>query len=392
MDERIIDRIILNSKKQLQWVRQFKKTRYLFHELKGINKEYYVGIKGIRGIGKTVLMLQIARETKDSIYFSADSTLIKPLSIYDVTKELTQRGYTTIFIDEIHRKIGWDIDVKTLYDEHEVRIFFSGSSALTITKTSADLSRRVVLKELKPVSFREFLIIKKHYDIPIVSFDKIIKNKTMLTKNYAELYEHINEYMKYGGVLYPRNGFNEALENSLRKVILQDLSVLRDINIKYETDVYKLLYMVACSPPHQTNYSSISKKLEVSKTMAIRLVKDLEDTGIIIPIFPCKKTGIDVKKEPKIYLTIPLREFFSRYGVEVNKGAMREEYFINHIRNVCYIKSERGEKTPDFRYKDVIVEVGGESKTRYQNPDYIATDSLSTVDNKVPLFLFGFVY
>src|SRR4030042_3537958 len=149
MDERIIDRVILNSRKQLQWVRQFKKTRYLFHELKGIDKEYYVGIKGIRGVGKTVLVLQIARETKDTIYFSADSTLMKPFSIYDITRELIQRGYKTIFIDEIHRKIGWDSDVKTLYDEHEVRILFSGSSALTITKTSADLSRRVVLKELK---------------------------------------------------------------------------------------------------------------------------------------------------------------------------------------------------------------------------------------------------
>jgi len=305
---------------------------------------------------------------------------------------LARRGYKNIFIDEIHRKTGWDTDIKTLYDEHEVKIMFSGSSALDITKTTADLSRRVVLKELKPASFREFLNITKNKNIPTVSFEKIIKDKAVLTKKYAAAFEYYKEYMNYGGLLYPKNGFYEALENSIRKVILQDLSALRDVNIKYETDVYKFLYLIARSLPYETNYSSISKKLAISKTMAIRIVKDLQDTGSILPILPCKKKGIDVKKEPKIYLILPLREFFSKYGFEVNKGAAREEFFVNHIRDVCYLKGNRGEKTPDFRFENITIEVGGGSKTKYQHPDYIAIDGLSTDKNKIPLFLFGFVY
>lgn len=392
MEEAILDKLVLNSKKQLNWVQKFKKTRYLFKEVRDIDREYYAGVKGIRGVGKTVLILQIARETKDSVYFSADSSLVKPFSIYEIAKELIKRGYKNIFIDEIHRKGNWDIDIKTLYDEHEARILFSGSSALDITKTVADLSRRVVLKELKPASFREYLNIKKNYTIEKVSFDEIIKNKVSLTKKYADFFEYFIEYTRYGGVLYPKNGFFEALENSIRKVILQDLSTLRDVNIKYETDVYKLLYLVARSPPFQINYSSIAKNLEISKTLAVRMVNDLEKTGIIIPIFPCKKKGIDVKKEPKIYLTIPLRESFLKQGIDTNKGAVREEFFVNHLRELCYLKNKRGEKTPDFRFKTHVIEVGGESKTRYQNPDFIAVDGLSTIDNKIPLFLFGFIY
>lgn len=392
MEESIIDKIILNSNKQIKWAKKFNKTRYLFNKLKKIDEEYYIGVKGIRGIGKTVLMLQLADKTKESIYFSADSTLIKPFNIYEVSKKIIQRGYENIFIDEIHRKNGWDTDIKTLYDEHESRIFFSGSSALDITKTSADLSRRVVLKELKPASFREFLNIRKKYDIHSTSFEEIINNKNSLTKKYTDTYTHLDEYMKYGGVLYPKHGFFEALENTIRKVVLQDLSSLRDINIKYETDVYKLLYLIARSPPYQTNYSAISRELETSKTFATRIVKDLEKTGIIITAFPCKKKGIDVKKEPKIYLSIPIRNFFLKHGVEINKGALREEFFINHIKDVCYVKGKRGEKTPDFRYKDVILEIGGSSKTKYQKPDYRAVDSLSTENDRIPLFLFGFVY
>jgi len=392
MEEKIIDKLILMSKKQMKWVNQFKKKRYLFKEIKKIDKEYYIGIKGFRGVGKTVLLLQLAKETKNSVYFSADSTLIKPFSIYEVVSELIKRGFKNIFIDEVHRKTDWDVDIKTLYDEHEVRIIFSGSSALDITKTSADLSRRVVLKELNIASFREFLNIKKNYNIPIIPFEKILKNKISLTKKYAEVYEYFNEYLEYGGVLYPKRGFFDALENSLRKVILQDLSSLREINIKYEVDVYKLLYIIARSLPFEVNYSSISRELGISKTMAIRIVKDLETTSVILPVFPCKKKGIGVKKEPKIYLTIPLRKFFEKQGVEINKGSLREEFFVNHIRNLCYLKGKRGEKTPDFKVNDTIIEIGGEGKTKYQNPDYIAVDGLSTLENKIPLFLFGFIY
>lgn len=391
MEEKIIDEIIINSKKQIDWAKEFKKKRYLFKDIKKINKEYFIGIKGLRGVGKTVLMLQLANEIENSVYFSADSTLLKPFSIYETAKELIKRGLKVIFIDEIHRKPEWDIDIKTLYDEHETRVIFSGSSALDITKTGSDLSRRVVLKELKPVSFREFLNIKHKYDIPVLQFNEIIKNKQIANK-YADAYELFNEYLRYGGVLYPKEGFYDALENSIRKVILQDLSALRDINIKYETDVYKLLYLIARSPPFMVNYSSVARELEISKTMAIRIVSDLEKTGIITSIFPCKKKGIDVKKEPKIYLAIPLREFFAKKGVEINKGASREEFFVSHIREVCYLKGDRGEKTPDFRFKDIIIEIGGESKSKYQNADYIAVDGLSIVENKIPLFLFGFIY
>ena len=126
--------------------------------------------------------------------------------------------------------------------------------------------------------------------------------------------------------------------------------------------------------------------------MAIRIVKDLETTSVILPVFPCKKKGIDVKKELKIYLTIPLRKFFEKQGVEINKGSLREEFFVNHIRNLCYLKGKRGEKTPDFKVNDTIIEIEGEGKTKYQNPDYIAVDGLFTLENKIPLFLFGFIY
>ncbi len=391
MEDKIIDEIIVASDKLILWAQQFRKKRYLFEKVIKTHKEYFVGIKGLRGVGKTVLMLQLAKEMKNSIYFSADAVFLKPYSLYEVSKELIQRGFTAIFIDEIHRKPHWDEDIKTLYDQHICQIFFSGSSALNLAATSSDLSRRVLLKELRIVSFREYLNLQKGFNFPAVTFEEIIKERS-LARTYAGGYEFFNEYLRYGGVLYPKNGFWEAMENSLKKIIIQDLSSLRDINVKYENDVYKLLYLVARSPPFEVNYSSIARELEVSKTMAIRLVYDLVRAGVLIMILPCARKGIDARKEPKIYLTIPFREFIARQGAEINRGAMREEFFVNHLQEVCYIKGKRGEKTPDFRFGSTTIEVGGSSKTAEQAPDYIAVDSISASGNKVPLFLFGFLY
>jgi len=78
-----------------------------------------------------------------------------------------------------------------------------------------------------------------------------------------------------------------------------------------------------------------------------------------------------------------------------NKGAIREEFFVNHVKRIfetCYLKGKRGEKTPDFLVENTVIEVGGESKKRYQNPDYIAVDGLTPERSKIPLFLFGFIY
>ncbi|MCD6227638.1 ATP-binding protein [Candidatus Micrarchaeota archaeon] len=390
MDEKInIEKIILNSENLKEWVKQFNTKRYLYKEINNLDNEYYVGITGMRGIGKTVLLLQLASEKKDSVYFSADSKLIKPFDMYDVVSELNRRGFNNIFIDEIHTKPNWQEDIKTLYDEHKLKVYFSGSSGIKIKKSGADLSRRALILELKPASFREYLIIKKGHQIKQLSVDNIIRHKKDYTLKYSSLSEHWNEYMKYGGVLYGGHGFSQALKNTIEKMILKDMAALREVSMKYESDVYRFLYIAANSLPYEISYSSIASKLSVSKTFIIRMIYDLERIGLIKVVFPCKPKGRDIKKEPKIYLTVPYRYYFSE---SPSIGSLREEFFVNHLMPDCYYKTKRGEKTSDFRINKKVFEIGGVSKKHAQNPDYIINDGLRFDGSYIPLFLFGFVY
>lgn len=390
MEERVLSSIVSTSKRLMKWASRFPRRRFLYDELKGIDEEYYVGIKGIRGVGKTVLLLQLAFETEKSVYFSADSTLLKPYSLYEVVNELAGMGFRNVFIDEIHRKAGWEEDLKTLYDEHGVRVFFSGSSAVDIVHSSADLSRRVVLKELPPASFREWLNVKRGTDLPRLSLDEILSNTFEATELYMEYASAWREYMLRGGVLYPEGGFFDALENSIRKVILEDMASMREVNVKYEEDAFRLLYLIAKSKPFEVNYSKIARNLGVSKTLAVRLVSDLEKAGLVIRVLPCG----NVRKEPKLYLTVPVRRFFERKGFSVELGALREEFFVNHARHLglCYPKGSGTGRKPDFVVNGKVFEVSGPGKGRGQRPDYVVSEGLLTGGNRVPLFLFGFLY
>ena len=390
MENAILDKLVLNSETLIAWASQFKQRRYLYERAAKVDAQYYVGIRGLRGIGKTVMLLQLAKEREKSVYFSADALYLEPYRLYDILEALRKRGFGTIFIDEIHTRADWEADIKTAYDEHQLRVFFSGSSALGIRESAADLSRRALIFDLKPLSFREYLNMQKGADIAPMGWSEVLAcGKRGVPSPHMPMAGHLDEYMRRGGVLYTGNEFDKALENSVRKIISVDLAALRDINIKYENDAYRLLYLIAASQPFQASYSSLSAKLGLTKTFLIRLVSDLESAGLLQVVLPCKQARRDVVKEPKIFMAIPFRHFFCQ---NPQKGALREEFFINHVKAEGYFKTEKGVKTPDFLVNKLRVEVGGESKGFGQKPDLIAVDSLLSDDKKIPLYVFGFLY
>ncbi len=390
VENTVLEKIEVNSNAMKAWATQFKQKRYLYDKVSKVDAQYYVGVRGLRGVGKTVMMLQMAREMEKSVYFSADAMFLKPHRLYYILDALRKRGFENIFIDEIHAREDWETDVKTAYDEHQIRIFFSGSSALNVHRSAADLSRRALIFELKPTSFREFLNMKKGFNAKPMNWEEVLaQGKKGTDAPYITAFEQIDEYMRTGGMLYPSEGFAQALENSVRKIVSTDLAALRDINIKYENDAYRLLYLIAASQPFEASYSSLSAKLGLTKTFLIRLVSDLQAAGLLKVVLPCTRAKRDIVKEPKIYLAVPFRYFFCPTPL---RGSLREEFFVNHVDVEGYFKTMQGEKTPDFLAKGLRIEVGGASKGMEQKPDYAAVDSPLGDEKKIPLHLFGFLY
>ena len=92
-------------------------------------------------------------------------------SLYDIAEAFYARGGKLFIIDEIHKK-----DLKAIYDVFDLQVLFSGSSALQIENSLADLSRRAVIHTLGVLSLREFCELQTNETFQSYSLEEILQN------------------------------------------------------------------------------------------------------------------------------------------------------------------------------------------------------------------------
>ena len=163
-----MEKILLYSEEKISSVHtDFKRS--LYNDL-DINKNKIIWVIGLRWIWKTTLLLQIAKNRKNSVYFSMDSSFIVWKSIFSLVEELHKKYWMkNFFIDEIHKYKFWEQDLKTIYDFlSDINIIFSWSLSIDLIKWNYDLSRRWKLFKLEKFSFSEYLKFK--YNIFLIQF------------------------------------------------------------------------------------------------------------------------------------------------------------------------------------------------------------------------------
>jgi len=389
----IVTKVLEAHAESMKKIAGFSKQRSAFEKLLKITteKEYFLGITGLRGIGKTVLLLQLTKAS-NGVYFSADNRNLRGIDLFDVIKALSEAGHRAIFIDEIHAKPDWDSDLKACYDENLAYVAFSGSSSVKLKSLKSDLSRRAVIEQLKPASFREWLYIKKDIKLPVVSMKKIAREKTSLAKKFGFAHKYLNEYFKHGGVLYnAKTGFYKTILSSIETIAVKDLSTIREVDPDIEECFFKLLYLITSSKPLELSYSKIGEALGKNKVWVMRFLAEVEKSEAIKRVFPCGTGMKTFRKEAKYFVPFPYRHSLcTATGKTLDTGSTREEFFINHL-DCCYLKTSN-RATADFKFEGKTFEVGGASKTNRQKADYLIVDSLDTSKNKIPLFLIGLTY
>jgi predicted AAA+ superfamily ATPase len=391
--EAIVTKVLETHSANLKLLDSIEKKRGVFENLFKITQEqeYFLGITGLRGIGKTILLLQLAKENK-GVYFSADDRELRSTQLYDIIKALSNAGHNKIFVDEIHTKPNWDNDLKSVFDEKIAYVCFSGSSSIKLKTLKADLSRRTVIEHLKPASFREWLEIKKKISLPLLSLDAIIKEKARLAREFGFAHRHLEEYYKHGGVLYDaKTYFFKTILSTIETIATKDLSIIREVDPDIEESFFKILYLTANSKPLELSYSKIGETLGKNKTWVMRFLSEIEKTEAIKRVFPVGESMKKFRKEAKYYLPFPYRTALcAAQGTKPDIGSLREEFFVNHLE--CdYIKTKK-EASADFKIKNKTFEIGGAKKNQSQKTDFFVLDSLDTSKNKIPLFLIGLSY
>lgn len=356
-----------------------------------------IGLKGPRGVGKTTLLLQHAKEMldrKSTLLVNADDLYFSTHTLVDLADEFARIGGQVLLIDEIHKYKGWSRELKLIYDYHkELKVIFTGSSILDIEEGEADLSRRVVPYEMQGLSFREYLLLYKGINLPIRTIEDIVTNDIPLPEGFRP-YAYFREYLEKG--YYPfseESQFDRRLMQVVNKTIEVDIPQYTDMTIAATRKLKRLMSIVAESVPFKPNVSTISQVLGISRNLLPEWFVYMEKAGLIMQLRDDTGGIRGLGKVDKVYLdNTALMFLLGNDNTEI--GNVRETFFMNQVRVGYDVITS---SVSDFQIGKYTFEVGGRSKkqkqiTGVENAFVVKDDIEIGYQNVIPLWVFGFLY
>jgi len=364
--------------------------------------EQLIGIIGSRGVGKTTILLQYLKENsfKKALYIIADHPLVITNGLFHIANEFQKMGGEVLIIDEIHKIKNFEIDLKLIYDSFfELKVIFTGSNAVAIDNAKADLSRRAMIYKLPILSFREFLELETQTKFKSYTLDEILANHEQYAIEINAIikpFEYFEKYLVYGA--YPfyiksKKSFNIKLLNSSIQVLETDLTAIYDIGYDKVNALKKMIIMICMSEPFDINISKLCGAVELNQRTLYKYLWVLQSAGLI-RILGAKTNGVSIISKPeKLYLDNP--NLFRVFCNSPKIGTIRETFFASMV---SYSHSLDYPKSGDFLIDDTYtVEIGGKGKDFKQlknvkNGFVVADDIEIGYGDKVPLWLFGFIY
>ena len=377
--------------------------RYLYGAIAWNNR--LIGIIGAKGTGKSTLLLQHIKlnfsDKSKALYVSLDNIWFTKHSLSELAEDFYNLGGTYLFLDEVHKYRSWAIEIKNIYDSYpSMHIVFTGSSMLEIFNSSVDFSRRVVVYELKGLSFREFLKYENRLELPVFELSDLLKNHRTIASEIVskiKILPELKKYLEYGYYPYYKENiatYPMQVEQSINKTLNEDLPAIENIEYATILKIKKLLGTIAEMVPFTPNITNLSAAIEIGRHALVKYLYLLDKAGVIQCITEPNQTLQTLSKPQKVYLE-NTNIIHSLAFQNTNTGNVRETFFANQL---CAKHKVNTAKNGDFTIDgNIVFEVGGKNKSNSQIKNienvYIAADNIETgFANKLPLWLFGFLY
>jgi len=376
--------------------------RYSFGDIDWSSR--LVGLRGARGVGKTTLLLQKILESgaeRDStLYLSLDSVWLDVKEIYLLAEHHVQHGGTRLVLDEVHYVKDWQQIVKNIYDDFsELKIAYTGSSMLRLKARQGDLSRRQVGYELPGLSFREYLMFNGVLDHPPVSLADIVSEHVAIAREITrkvKILPQFERYFKSGYYPFFLEGaakYEERLRQVVNQTLDSDWPSVEDITAETIRKARKMLRILAAMPPQTPKMKQLYAELGTERQHGLKILYALERAALV-NLLASDFDALDNLSSPeKIYCDNTNLMYALTSDADI--GTARETFFLNQVsvrHAVTYPK--KGDFLVDDRY---LFEVGGKGKgfDQIKNiPDsFVVNDGVEVgIGNKIPLWLFGFLY
>lgn len=376
--------------------------RYLYDKINWNAR--IICIRGERGVGKTTMMLQYILEhyndIDDTLYASLDDLWFADRTLIELVDWAGRHDINRLFLDEVHRYPKWSETLKNIYDNYpDMSIVYTGSSLLILDHAKTDLSRRQTPYTLYGLSLREFLSFNGIFNHAAIPLDTLLKEHvkiSMLISAKIKPLRYYEQYLKNG--YYPF--FNEnpedffiRLRETANVVIESDLPAIESMSYETIQKIRKLLMIICRNVPFEPKMTELWKQISTNNGLGLRMLYALARAGILSLLSGHLKSYKQLHKPDKIFLGNT--NLMYALCENIDKGNERETFFLSQIRmghEVSYpVKG-------DFRVNDkYLFEVGGKRKTFDQIADipdsFLAVDDTETgFGNRIPLWLFGFLY
>ena len=368
--------------------------RYMYERIDWSDR--LIGLKGPRGVGKTTLLLQRAKEVLDrdtTLLVNADDLYFTTHTLVDLADEFVRTGGKVLMIDEIHKYKEWSRELKLIYDYHkDLKVVFTGSSILDIEEGEADLSRRVVPYEMQGLSFREYMKMFKGIDLPLLNLDDVLSNRIVVPEGFHP-YVYFSEYLRTG--YYPfsnESQFERRLAQVVNKTIEVDIPQYTDMTISAIRKLKRLMSIVSESVPFKPNYTSLSQVLGVSRNLLPEWFAYMEKAGLIMQLRDDTGGIRGLGKVDKVYIDNTALMYM--FGQDTEIGNVRETFFMNQTRVMHDVITS---SVSDFQIEKYTFEVGGKNKTQKQivgvpNAFVVKDDIEIGYQNVIPLWVWGLMY
>ncbi len=389
---------------------QLEQKRYLYASINWKLKS--IGILGQRGVGKTTMMLQYIKEnyngSDEALYISLDNPYFQTISLLDFAKEFEQYGGKVLFVDEVHKYSSWSSHIKTIYDLLDLRIVFSGSSILQISKQDSDLSRRTIVYHLENLSFREYISLKYKKAYKAITLEILLSDHQHLASKISEEIKPLKlfkEYLQYGAypfIIEDKDSYHQKIIEILNLILEVDMPLINNIEVQQIAKLKRLIYLLAVNVPFIPNIKDLSDSTNISRPKVYEYLNYLENAKIINSLHSKAKGYSILSKPEKLFMQNTNITYALTNNMDI--GSARESFFVNQIKNYFGSKTQfldtaiRIANKGDFLVNETyLFEVGGKNKSFKQIKDipqsYIAADEIEIgYGNKIPLWLFGFLY
>ena len=363
--------------------------------------ERLIGIKGSRGIGKTIFLLSYAKEfygigNRDCLYINLNHFFFTERTLVEFARDFRSQGGKTLLIDQVFKYPDWSKELRLCYEKFpDLKIIFTGPSVMRLKEENPDLSGKVAVYQLRGFSFREFLNLINGKQFPPFQLNDIIRDHQTIAKDIIDhtkrkLQTHFRDYLHHG--FYPffleKRNFSENLLKTMNMTLEVDVLYIRQIEQRYLPKLRKLFYMIALDAPCTPNVSQLSKELDMSRSTVMNYIKYLKDARLVNMLYP---VGEDFPKKPSTVYAYNTNLLYAVRQDPIKELSEYKTFFHNQIQRKCLINE--GVKYTDFIVDEEYRFCIKASKSFKNNSNYFyAVNTDIGKDNVIPLWLFGFLY